>query len=116
MVRRPGILEICLQALTAALILLWLFELYQASQAIACVEGAVGPNCYPWGPAGRGAEVWTYLSKELYIVHLVVLIQFLAIGAVLPFLTSSPSSYLAGLALLVWIYLCGYYAVSIIIY
>ena len=106
----------CLQALIVALMLLWLVDLYQASQAPACVEGAVSPDCYPWGPTGPGAEAWRYLSQELYLVHLSVLIQFLIIGVILPYFTPAPSTYVAALAILVWIYLCGYYLIGLLIY
>ncbi len=113
MLRRPTFAEICVQAIIAAAILLWLYELYSASQASACIEGAVGAGCYPWGP---GAETWRFLSKELYVVHLIVVLQFLITGIALPWLTAAPSSAFAGLAILVWVFLCGHYSASLIIY
>ena len=116
MLRKPTIVEICIQAVIAAAILLWLHELYSAVQAIACAEGAVGNGCYPWGPNGPGAENWRFLSKELYIVHVIVLLQFLTAGLALPWFTAAPSSTFAGLAILVWIFLCGHYVAKLLIY
>ena len=113
MLRKPTFAEICIQAVIAAAILLRLHELYSASQAIACAEGAVGSGCYPWGP---GADNWRLLSKELYLLHVIVLLQFLVAGLVLPWFTAAPSSTFAGLAILVWIFLCGHYAAKLLIY
>ncbi len=116
MTRRPSFAEICFQALIAALMLLWLFELYQASQGVACSETINGAKCYEWGTSGPGLELWHYRSKELYLVHLVILLEMLMIGLILPFFTASASGAFGGLALLVWIYLSGNYAISTLIY
>lgn len=116
MVRRPSFAEIILQALIAALMLLWLFELYQASQGVACSETIAGAKCYEWGASGPGLEFWHYRSKELYLVHLVILLEMLMIGFILPFFAASASAAFGGLALLVWIYLTGNYAISTLIY
>ncbi len=109
MLRKPSFGEMCLQTLIVALMLPWLVDLYRASQAPACVQGAVSPECYPWGPTGSGAESWRYLSQELYLVHLTILIQFFMIGVILPYFTLAPSTYIAGLAILVWIF-CDWHA------
>ena len=114
--RRPSFAEVILQALIAALMLLWMFELYQASQGVACSETIVGAKCYEWGPSGPGLEFWHYRSKELYLVHLVILLEMLAIGLVIPFFAGSVSTSFGALALLVWIYLSGNYAISTLIY
>ena len=116
MVRKPGFAEMCIQAVISALMLLWLYELYQASQAVACSETIAGADCYAWGAAGPGSELWHYRSKELYLVHLVILLQLLLAGFILPFITAAASSAFAGLALLVWIYLSGNFAISYLIY
>ena len=116
MVRRPSFAEMCLQAVIVALMLLWLFELYQASLGVACSETITGAKCYEWGASGPGLEFWHYRSKELYLVHLVILVEMLAIGLVLPFFTASASGAFSGLAILVWIYLSGNYAISTLIY
>ena len=116
MVRRPSFPEICLQALILAVMLLWLFELYQASQGVACSETIQGAKCYEWGPGGKGLEFWHYRSKELYLVHLIILIEMLAVGFLVPFFAGSASAAFGGLAALVWIYLSGNYAMSTLIY
>ncbi|MEM7427767.1 MAG: hypothetical protein AAF441_16865 [Pseudomonadota bacterium] len=113
MLRKPTFAEICVQAVIAAAIMLWLHELYGAAQAFACIDGAVGAGCYPWGPQ---AADWRLLSKELYIVHLIIVLQFLVAGLALPWFTAAPSSTFAGLAILVWIFLCGHYAARLIIF
>ncbi len=116
MLRKPAFVEICIQGAIAAAALLWLSELFAASDAVACIEGAVGEGCYPWGPNGPGAEKWHFLSKELYLVHLIMLLQFLAVGMTVPLFSSSASSSFTGWAALVWIFLCGHYAAKFLIY
>ena len=97
-------------------LLLWLFELDQASQGVACSETIAGAKCYEWGTSGPGLEFWHYRSKELYLVHLIILIEMLAVGLLVPFFAGSASAAFGGLAALVWIYLSGNYAMSTLIY
>ena len=116
MLRKPAFVEMCVQAVIAAAAILWLYELYAAAEAVTCIEGAVGEGCYPWGPNGPGAEKWHFLSKELYIIHLIMLLQFLGAGLAVPLFSASASSSFTGWALLVWIFLCGHYAARFMIY
>ncbi|MGE6784628.1 hypothetical protein ACQKGL_19125 [Ensifer adhaerens] len=65
--RRPTIVEMAVQLIIAALVVLLAIDVLDAYRGHACSEPGSRSDCYPWGSEGPVAGLWRYESKAAYI-------------------------------------------------
>lgn len=88
LIRIPTKVELAIQALLAAVLVLLLVDFFQALDATACSDSKHSRNCYPWGMTEGPLEggSWGYASKQNYLISQAAGIAVLAIAIFAPFL------------------------------
>ena len=100
LIRIPTKMELAIQGLLAAVLVLLLVDFFQALDATACSDAKHSQNCYPWGMTEGPLEggSWGYASKENYLITQAAGIAVLAIAIFAPFLARNRWSGLTALA------------------
>ena len=95
-VRRPTYPEVALQTILGFLLVILLFDYFQALGAEPC-HPPTPRDCYPWGAEGPAAEFWYYASKEIYLKHALTSSLVLATAILAPFSARGRGSGLAAM-------------------
>ena len=105
--RRPTYIEIVLQLLLAIILVLFIYEYFEASLANPC-SPSPSQHCYPWGMTEGPMEggSWNYMNKQIYLRSILVDGGVLAAAIIAPFFAFG---ILSGLGAAFLVLLLGFY-------
>lgn len=113
-IRVPTAIELVIQGLLGAFLVLLAMDFLQALGATACSVPNRSPDCYPWamteGPMAGGS--WGYSSKANYLIASGAEVLVLAIAALAPFFARDRRSGLIALVSIPALHWIGFWWVT----